>query len=135
MHRPALHLERIRIGATGNHFRFQWIAGGNRGGQHAGFGLYCVQNFLGDVGERIVAFIFRPVEIDFHGQHALRHETGIHFLHFHQAANQQARADQQHEGKRDLRNDQRAAHAIASQSGAGAGAAFFQSCRQIRPRE
>src|SRR5271154_2645255 len=59
----------------------------------------------------------------------------MHLLHFVEAAHGEASADQQHERKRNLANDQRVAHAALASPGACSSAAFFEARGEVSARE
>ena len=71
----------------------------------------------------------------FQSQQILRLEAGIDAQQFVEAADEQSSADQQQQRQRDLRHDERAAHAIPLCAIAAAAPALFQHRVQFGPRE
>ncbi len=62
-------------------------------------------------------------------------ESGVHFPEPLEATDQQAGANQQHQGKRDFHHHQNAARAIAGGIGIGSPESLLQSFIHIRPAE
>ena len=82
---------------------------GDAGALDAGDLLDPAQHLV-EVGVPLLARRVPAVGIDADRRRARRLEAHVDVEHADQAANQQARADQQHAGERDLRDDQRVAH-------------------------
>ena len=72
----------------------------------------------GALGESAV---LREVHVDLHRQDMVAAETGVDAGQFQQAAHHQPRADEQHERRRDLGDDERAPQIAAVDQPAGAG--------------
>lgn len=94
--------------------------GGGRGGAYAGQRAHAreerVEEHPGPRHARVLAL----GERDGHGEQMLRVEAGLHPRDLHQAADEEPRAHEQHDGQRHLCRDQRVAHSSPRDAGRAA---------------
>ena len=87
------------------------------------------------IERHLLAFLVaRGRQRDFHRQHLVGAESGIHLLKLPQAADQQAGADEQHDRHRDFGDDQQLARAAADRRALRA-AAFLQRVVEVLLRQ
>ncbi len=113
----------------GDGLRFQRVEPGDGSGHYARLSLNAIEDFLNDVNGLLGLGILGEAEGCAHGQNMFRNETRTHLLNFDQTAQHESRADEQDEGKGNLRDDQSGAHAILVASSSSAGTALLQTRR------
>ena len=93
--------------------------------------LAAIARELRDAGRLLVAV---AGERHLHGQHIMGIEAGTDTAEGEKGANEQRRADQQHQGQRDLADDEQRASLALPEAGAGAVAALLQGGVEVGAR-
>ena len=79
-----------------------------------GCALSCVEKAIPERESLVRRIVRRPAQRDAHRQQIARVEARLHALHAEEAANEQRRADEQHERQRHFADDEAAAQAAGA---------------------
>ena len=108
---------------------------GGAGGGHAGQRPQTLQRLVREPNQCGVVLVSRARQTDRGSHHAVGSEPGIDSQHAAEAREQQAGADEQDEGERDLRHDQRPAQRPRAASARSGSPFFAQHHGQIRRQD